>query len=476
MSFSKELVAQAKQFSEKLLQFINQSPSPFHAVDICVKRLEKSGYKRLSEKASWAGHIEKNGRYFFTRGGTSIVAFAVGGKFEPQNGLKIVGAHTDSPNLQVKPASAHARVGFQQLSVATYGGGLWHTWFDRDLKLAGRAFVRSADSTLTSKLVHIDRPVVRVPTLCIHLQSGDERAAFKVNKEEHLRPILCTAVMASLQQAPPESQTPAGGQHHAVLLSLLSEQLGCAAEDIVDFELSVVDSQPAQLGGVFEEFLFAPRLDNLASCFCALEALLSADGLAEDPQCRVVCLFDHEEVGSESMAGAGSTHIQSLLTRLMSGLAGSEAAGSAAASEKACVAARQSFLISADMAHAVHPCYPNVHHELHRPEVHKGVVIKMHANKRYSTDSTSQALLSELARGAGVPIQLFTVGNETPCGSTIGPTLSTNTGIPSIDVGCGQLSMHSIRETCGTVDMLHYTNLFKAFYQNFHTLKIADQE
>eukprot|EP00670_Eutreptiella_braarudii_P024729 CAMPEP_0174382868 /NCGR_PEP_ID=MMETSP0811_2-20130205/124860_1 /TAXON_ID=73025 ORGANISM="Eutreptiella gymnastica-like, Strain CCMP1594" /NCGR_SAMPLE_ID=MMETSP0811_2 /ASSEMBLY_ACC=CAM_ASM_000667 /LENGTH=464 /DNA_ID=CAMNT_0015536275 /DNA_START=47 /DNA_END=1441 /DNA_ORIENTATION=- len=453
-----------KQMAQKMVAFINQSPSAFHAVEQCRKRLEECGFQRLSEKQSWVGKLQANGRYYFTRNNSSIVAFAIGGKYQPQNGFKIIGAHTDSPNLQVKPVSATGKAGYQQVSVATYGGGLWHTWFDRDLTLAGRVMLR-ADGKLQTRLVHIERPILKVPNLAIHLQTADERTAFKISKEDHICPILCTKIAAELAGEEGVDKP----RHHAALLALLAEQLQCNPEDITDFELSVCDTQPASVGGLHNEFVFAPRIDNLASCFCALEAMATAEGLESDPQCRVIALFDHEEVGSDSYAGAGCTHITSLITRLTCDLQ----TGASSAQDYE-VATASSTILSADGAHATHPCYVGKHHELHRPELHKGPVLKFNANQRYATTAPSAAAFRELGVRHGIPLQDFAVGNDTGCGSTIGPISATRLGIRTIDIGIGQLSMHSIRETCGTVDVLFFTKLMAAFFTDYHTLEIDE--
>eukprot|EP00668_Euglena_longa_P029237 GGOE01036581.1.p1 GENE.GGOE01036581.1~~GGOE01036581.1.p1 ORF type:complete len:483 (+),score=145.48 GGOE01036581.1:36-1451(+) len=456
--------AAGKQLAERMVRFINQSPSPFHAVQTCVQRLEECGFERLSERQVWP--LQRKGKYFFTRNRSSVVAFAIGGKYDAKNGLKIVGAHSDSPNLQVKPVSATSRVGFQQVSVSTYGGGLWHTWFDRDLTVAGRVLVRSGDK-VESRLVHIPKPILRVPNLCIHLQSAEESAAFKVNKEDHICPILCTTVAAELEGAP-KPEPPAQAKHQPALLQALAESIGCKWDEIVDFDLSVCDTQPAAVQGLYDEFVCAPRIDNLASCFCALEALVTAEGLEEDPQCRVIALFDNEEVGSESYAGAGCTHLASLISRLA-------AFDNTSPAQIAEVSAANSFILSVDCAHAVHPCYAGKHHELLRPEMHKGVVMKFNANQRYATNAIHAAPLRELSRLHAIPLQDFAVRNDTPCGSTIGPISATRLGIRTVDIGLPELSMHSIRETCGTTDVLHLKRLIEVFFSDYHKLQIDEQ-
>jgi len=452
--------------AEKMVQFINQSPSAFHAVETCRQRLEACGFTRLSEKQSWVGKIQNNGKYYFIRNSSSIIAFAVGGKYQAPNGLKIIGAHTDSPNFQIKPVSATGKAGVQQVSVATYGGGLWHTWFDRDLTVAGRVMVRRG-GTIEPRLVHVERPLLKIPNLCIHLQSAEERAALKISKEDHICPILCTNIMAELNSGPAKSGDKP--KHHPVLLDILATKLGCEAGDILDFDLSLCDTQPAVVGGALDEFVFAPRLDNLASTFCALEALVTAPDLENDPQCRVIALFDNEEVGSESYQGAGCTHLATLINRLVC-----DFKTGASTPQDADVSAANSVVISADGAHAVHPCYMGKHHELHRPEMQKGVVLKFNANQRYATTAWIAAAVRELCAGADCPLQDFAVGNDTGCGSTIGPITATRLGIKTIDCGIAQLSMHSVRETCGTIDVLYFVRMMTKVFTDWHKLDIEE--
>jgi aspartyl aminopeptidase len=460
-------MGKGKEVAQRMVDFINASPSAFHATATCVQRLEANGFEKLSEREIWTPKLKAGGKYYFTRNNSSIVAFAIGGKYQPQNGFKIIGAHTDSPNLQVKPTSACGAAGFQQVSVATYGGGLWHTWFDRDLTVAGRVVVRLPDGSLETQLVNIEKPILKVPNIAIHLQSAEERLAFKIQKENHICPILCTAVAARLQGH--DDRGP--GKHHNVLMDALALKLGCNPADIVDFELSLSDTQPATVGGLFGEFVFSPRIDNLASCFCALEAMVTAPDLEDDTQCRAIVLFDNEEVGSESYSGAGCTHLTTLVNRLTTDFGSGERHV-----EDHDIALAHSLIFSADGAHAVHPNYMEKHHALHRPEMHKGVVLKFNVNQRYATSSVTASVVREMARRHNIPLQDFSVGNDTPCGSTIGPITATRLGVKTIDMGIAQLSMHSIREMCGTMDILHMCQLFNVFFTEFHKMRLNDNE
>lgn len=440
------------------LRFINASPSPFHAVHETAQRLAAAGFTQLHEEDSWTGAVRPGGKYFVTRNQSAVVAFAVGGQYAKGNGFHVIGAHTDSPCLKVKPISNIESAGYLQVGVETYGGGLFHTWFDRDLGLAGRVIVRESDASFRSRLLLVNRPILRIPTLAIHLDR-DVSNGFTFNKETHLRPVLATAVRAQLEASTEASAKDAPKPKHAsVLLQLIAKELDVQIDAICDFELCLFDTQGANVGGALDEFIFSPRLDNLCCSWLSTEALVrSLDTLADDTNVRIVALFDNEEVGSASRQGAGSDFLQSVTERIADG-------------ELTLPAARKSFLVSADMAHGVHPNYSEKHELNHRPAIHAGPVIKYNANERYSTSGESAFLMKELARRHKVDIQEFVVRQDTGCGSTIGPILSTRTGIRTIDVGLAQLSMHSIREMCGTEDLEKTLTWFTAFFSEFAAL------
>jgi aspartyl aminopeptidase len=443
------------------LDFVNASPSAFHAVQSAKERLLAQGFMQLKENEEWK--LKAGQKYFFTRNHSSLFAFVVGGKYEPGNGINISAAHTDSPNLKIKPVSIRESKGFLQVGVETYGGGLWHTWFDRDLTVAGRVVVATGEDKFEHRLVRIKRPILRVPNLAIHLTPADERSAFKINTQTHLGfPVLATSIKNTLNK--PTDAKPA---HQPLLLQLLADELGVEPGQIRDLELSVCDTQPACVGGALNEFIFSPRLDNLMMSYCCLTGFLEAstpESVANDTRIRLVALFDNEEIGSESAHGAASNLMPQTIERI---LACSGLDKSVDAVQRAY---RQSFLISADMAHSVHPNYPEKHEENHQPAMQKGVAIKYNANQRYATTSITAFLLKELARRHSVPIQEFVVRNDSPCGSTIGPILSAGCGIRTIDIGLPQLAMHSIREMCGADDVSHAVNLLKAFYSDFTKL------
>lgn len=448
--------------AKEFLGFVNKAPSPYHAVDECRQRLVEAGFKELKEKETW--DVKPLDKCFVTRNQSTLIAFAVGGSYKAGNGFSVVGAHTDSPCLKVKPVSRRVRQGYAQVGVELYGGGIWHTWFDRDLKVAGRVIVKNGDK-LEHRLVNIDRPIMRIPNIAIHLHR-EMNDKFEFNKENQLLPVIATSVQEQLVTGSTSTaEVPATGntadKHHPILIKLLTEELNISPESIVDFELCLADAVPGTIGGALNEFIYCARLDNLHSSFCALQSLIAScqneSSLKSDDMIRMISLFDNEEVGSQSAQGAGSSLQEHIMRRLCRG-------GSGAGFEEAMV---KSLMISADMAHAVHPNYSEKHEEQHRPALHKGVVVKTNANQRYATTTITRSIIREIGRIAEVPLQDVVVRNDSPCGSTIGPIMSAALGIPTVDVGSPQLSMHSIREMCCVSSVKQSVDLFTSFFNNY---------
>lgn len=477
----KHTLQSSQKIAQNFIEFVNKSKTSFHAVNSVRNQLLDRGYIALDEKSSWDSLIKPNGKYFLTRNQSAILVLSIGGQYTAGNGWKLIGAHTDSPDLRLKPNSKQDKAGLMQVGVQTYGGGLFHTWFDRDLSVSGRVLIENKSGgahRFEHRLVSVDRPILRIPSLAIHL-NRDVKEGFKFNYETHLVPVIASAVNSQLNQPSLGSSdnksdeeegdstkkkatlTDMQQSHHSVLLQILADELKVDVNDIRDLELSVVDVQPGVIGGAMNEFIFSPRLDNLMSCFCSLQALFNTeDSLNNDTDVRVVAMFDHEEVGSDSNQGAGSAWMNDTFVRLTKIFSNDKTPVDALEMTKA-----KSFLISADMAHALHPNYTEKHSDTHRPEIHKGLVVKVNANQRYTTNAHSSLLMRQLASNAGVPLQQFVVRNDALCGSTIGPIISSGVGIRAVDVGIPQLSMHSIREMCGTIDAANAVELFTEFFK-----------
>lgn len=377
----------------------------------------------------------------------------------------MVGAHTDSPCLRIKPNSKKTAEGYLQVGVETYGGLLAHSWFDRDLSVAGRVMVASPDGTYQSQLIKVNKPILRIPTLAIHLDRT-VNDAFKFNKETHMTPVLGTLAAAELnkpsKQAKQESTKLLSmtERHHPALLDLIASELKLdSAAQIHDFELVLYDTQPACLGGINDEFVFSARLDNLGCTFASIRGLIDSvdgDALENDDSLRLVSCFDHEEIGSLSQQGADSNFLSSILQRINH--------DSFELTAECCA---KSFLISADMAHAVNPNYAGNYETEHKPKINEGVVIKVNANQRYTTNAPGVLLIQKLGEQAGVKLQLFVVRQDSPCGGTIGPMLAAKLGVRSLDLGNPQWSMHSIRETGGSEDAEHLVRLFHHYFNHY---------
>ncbi|KAH0350957.1 peptidase M18, aminopeptidase I, partial [Aureobasidium melanogenum] len=501
--------------AEDFIEFVNASPTPFHAVYTASQRLEAAGYTKIKERDAWAHSLVPGGKYYLTRNSSTIIAFAIGNKWKPGNPIAMVGAHTDSCCLRLKPVSKRQSEGFIQIGVEAYGGGHWATWFDRDLSFAGRVMCKRADGGMEQKLVKVDRPICRIPNLAVHFGGS---VPFEFNKENQLFPIA-GLVEAELnrQGKPSEDAQKAGDQesgsadfnplknaterHHPYVVEILAQEAGVKPEDILDFEIVLYDTQKSCLGGLNNELIFSARLDNLMMTYCAVQGLInstSSEGkpLTDESTIRLIACFDHEEIGSTSAQGADSNILPSVLRRL-SVLPSSQETESDSSYDRTdhpthkdadmSTAFEQSlsssFLISADMAHSVNPNYSAKYESEHKPQMNKGTVIKINANVRYATNSPGIVLLQELAKrakkssgdvrssGQGVPLQMFVVRNDMPCGSTIGPMLSANTGVRTLDLGNAQLSMHSIRETGGAYDVEYSINLFESFFEHYGELE-----
>jgi aspartyl aminopeptidase len=407
-----------------LCEFIDASPSPFHACATVAARLGAAGFTEVGEADRWP---DKPGRYFTVRAG-SLVAWNSDGPHAP---FRIVGAHTDSPNLRVKQHPDRAVAGWRVVALEPYGGAWLNSWLDRDLGISGRLSVRDG-AGLAHRLVRIDDPILRVPQLAIHL--AEDRKSLTLDPQRHLNAVWGV------------------GDQRGRFVDYVAERAGLAPADVLAADLMTHDLTPSRVIGADASLVSAPRLDNQASCYAGLEALLAAEPRGFVP---VLVLFDHEEVGSTSDHGAQSNLLSTVLERVVLAAGGDR--------EDFLRRLPASLLASADMAHATHPNYPERHEPGHLIDVNGGPVLKVHPNLRYATDSRTAAAFELACRQAGVTLQRYEHRADLPCGSTIGPLASARTGIPTVDVGAPQLAMHSAREVMGAHDVAAYAAALQAF-------------
>ena len=414
------------QFNQALIEFLRSAPTPFHAVATMKTKLCDAGYTELHEQDHW--HISP-GKYFVTRNQSSLIAFVIGTTNMVDSGIRMVGAHTDSPCLKVKPSPGRQKKGYNQLRVEVYGSVLLNPWFDRDLSLAGRVTHRTQNGQLKNSLVNLDRPIAVIPSLAIHMDR-DANNNRKVNPETDIAPILLQA------------------QEEYSLQHLIGPEIN--GEEILAADLSFYDTNPPAMIGERREFLASARLDNLLSCFSDMISLLNAD---EAFTSLLVC-NDHEEVGSASAIGAEGTFLKDVLERITK-----------PGEERLRILAK-SLLISTDNAHGVHPNFSDKHETNHGPILNQGPTIKFNANQRYATNSETAGYFKALCQKSGLPVQEFVNRADMACGSTIGPITAKEIGVNTLDVGVPTFAMHSIRELAGADDAFSLMLALSAFYQD----------
>ncbi|MFJ3667872.1 M18 family aminopeptidase [Streptomyces sp. NPDC090106] len=419
--------------TDDLMSFLATSPSPYHAVANTAERLEKAGFRQVAETDAWDG---TSGGKYVLRGG-AIVAWFVPEGAEPHTPFRIVGAHTDSPNLRVKPLPDAGAHGWRQIAVEIYGGPLLNSWLDRDLGLAGRLTLRDG----TTRLVNVGRPLLRVPQLAIHLDRSVSADGLKLDKQRHLQPVWGLG----------------SDVRDGDLIAFLEEESGIAAGEVTGWDLMVHSVEPPAYLGRDQELVAGPRMDNLLSVHAgvaALAAVSAETGLSYIP---VLAAFDHEENGSQSDTGADGPLLGSVLERSVFARGGSYEDRARAFAGTVC--------LSSDTGHAVHPNYAERHDPTHHPRVNGGPILKVNVNNRYATDGSGRAIWAAACEKAGVPFQSFVSNNSMPCGTTIGPITAARHGIRTIDIGVAILSMHSARELCGTDDPHLLANSLVAFLE-----------
>lgn len=420
--------------SQGLLDFLKRSPSPFHATQSMAEALQDAGYQALDERETW--QLKPQGRYYITRNDSSIIAIKRGQHDPVQHGIRLVGAHTDSPCLKVKPQPELARHGYWQLGVEVYGGVLLSPWFDRDLSLAGRVTFKH-NGQLQSRLINFQQAIASIPSLAIHL-NREANSGWAINAQTELPPILA------------QLQGETKNDFRALLAEQLQREHAISAADVLDYELCFYDSQPAALVGLNQDFIASARLDNLLSCYAGLQGLLNSN----DQHTQVLVCTDHEEVGSNSACGADGPFLEQVLRRMLN------------TEEDFVRCIQHSLLISADNAHGIHPNYADKHDANHGPLLNHGPVIKVNANQRYATSSETSSFFKLLCQQAEIPVQSFVTRSDLGCGSTIGPITASQLGVQTIDIGVPTFAMHSIRELAGSKDLSYLVRALQAFYNS----------
>ena len=425
-------------FNDGLLQFLQQSPTPFHAVANLAQELLQNGFEQLDESDHW--RLEKKRSYFVIRNDSALIAFRTGQSDPIVNGLHVTGAHTDSPCLKIKPSPEIRKQNYLQLGVEVYGGALLYPWFDRDLSVAGRVDFQTKKGELKSGLIDFSKPIGFIPSLAIHL-NRTANDGHKINQQKELPPIL--------MQIGDKNKI----SFNEILLKAVRKQANNkTAERVLSHELMLYDTQAPNLVGLNQEFIASARLDNLLSCYLACHALIKSN--KRNPS--VLVCNDHEEVGSASTSGAQGPFLKSVLGRIVR-----QASESADAIERAI---HNSNLWSIDNAHGVHPNYADKHDDKHSPQLNAGPVIKINANQRYASNSQSIALFKSVCNKCKIPYQSFVMRSDMSCGSTIGPITAAEIGIKTVDIGIASFGMHSIRELAGAKDAENLAKAVTTFY------------
>ncbi len=427
-----------KQYAQELMSFLDQSPNNFFAIATLKETLRGNGFEELDLSQRW--QLKAQGKYFVTKNDTSLFAFIPGEEAIGEHGFKLICAHSDSPCFRIKPSPEMlTEGGVMKLNTEVYGGPILYTWFDRPLSLAGRVILKS-DNPLQPqvRLVRFDRPILLIPHLAIHMNRGVNDGN-PLRKQKDMLPVL-GIINEQMEK-------------NNFLLSLVAQELGVAAEEVLDFDLTLFDFQKASLVGLNEEFINCGRLDDLAMAHAGMRALLDSEACK---QTKVLAIFDNEEVGSGTKQGAASPVLRNILERVVLTLGGD--------TEDFYRAIARSFMISADMAHAVHPNYPEKHDPTNHPLMGKGPVIKINANQKYLTDADSAAVFKNICALADVPCQEFVNHSDSPGGSTLGNILTSQLDLRGVDMGNPMWGMHSVRETASVDDHFYAIKTFTKFF------------
>ncbi len=428
-----------ESFNQNLFDYLNHSPTPFHAVEEAGKLLAQAGFTHLNESEQW--QLEEGKAYFLTRNQSSLLAFVYAARDWDETGCRLFGAHSDSPCLKVKPNPEIQIKNYLKLGVEVYGGVLLNPWFDRDLSLAGRVVVETQSGEREGVLINFEEAIAFIPSLAIHLDREVNQKR-SINSQTDIVPVVMQVEEKSLKTVFSE-----------VLIAQVNKQYPqLKVKKISDFELAFYDVQKAAYVGLNKDFIASARLDNLLSCFVGIQALI--ESFKQGKQNAMLVLNDHEEVGSQTAQGAQGTLLRSVISRIC---------GNTEAQAR-CMS--KSLLISSDNAHGVHPNFPDRHDGNHGPLLNKGLVIKINANQRYASNSLSSARIKEIAEQLGESIQSFVVRTDMACGSTIGPITAAELGVQTVDVGVPTFAMHSIRESAGAKDAYSLFRIAQQFFQD----------
>ncbi len=429
----------SQQQVTELLDFIDNSPSPFHAVANLKELLQQHGFSELDESNPW--NLKQHERYFVIRDESSIIAFISGSKHLTESGFKILGAHTDSPGLKIRPNPEITSSNLMRIGVEIYGGPILATFSDRDLSLAGRVSYRNETGSIDSQLVHFKQSLLRLPNLAIHLNREVNEDGLKFHKQNELALIISDQIEQELSPT--------------YLKTLIESETQIDKQSILAWDLNIFDTQKGVFWGDKKQFFADSQLDNLASCHAGIKALLSEQSLNSGNN-LVLAFFDHEEIGSLSSKGADGNFLLNLLERISDNLTLSH--------EDFQRTLAQSYMVSADMAHAYHPGFPNAHDNEHQVHVNQGPVIKLNSNQRYASDAMATANFMNFCLEADIPFQQYSHRADLACGSTIGPMSAAKVGISTVDVGNPMWAMHSIRESAGTLDHAYFIKALQSYF------------
>lgn len=501
----KTLYNKSISFGTKMITGFNSSPTPFHYAKYASRLLKEEGFVELNEKENWADKIKKGGKYFLVRNFSSIMAFVIGNSenISPETtSFAIIGGHTDSPTLRLCPNSYISDNTYDKYNTQTYGGGQWQTWFDRDLSAGGKIVYENKDEKLVTEIFDLEKPLFFLPNLCIHLRKDKEN--FYWNNEDNLKLLSSTSFYDDItysDQIKREDEKEnderndlginSNGQSEIEkkigkkLALEIAKQIGVNdLNKIYDYNIVLYDTQKADFLGFKQEFISSARFDNqgtaISSIYSIIDFAKDINKVNSSNTISFLANFDSEEIGSMTYQGASSVYLKTIISRVYEAFSNSFSLKITKPENpnllllkfendlQSCLA--RSFFLSCDMAHLYHPNYQGYYQVQHKPLPHFGPVIKTNVNGRYASEAEGVSLIKMIAKKIDVPLQDFMVRQDFPCGTTIGPIISSNTGIKTVDIGCPQLAMHSIREQTAITDIYYLYQLFIGFYDNYFSV------